>query len=62
MRAESPGFPLTFDVEGATVLLVGGGDDEDAARKQLVILFEAMGPADPRTVAARRRLSSLLFS
>jgi thioredoxin-like negative regulator of GroEL len=25
-------------------------------------LFEAMGPTDPRTIAARRRLSSLLFS
>ena len=36
--------------------------NDDAARKQLVILFDAMGPADPRTVAARRRLSSLLFS
>lgn len=36
--------------------------NEDAARKQLVILFEAMGPTDPRTIAARRRLSSLLFS
>jgi putative thioredoxin len=36
--------------------------NEDAARKQLVILFEAMGPTDPRTISARRRLSSLLFS
>jgi putative thioredoxin len=36
--------------------------NEDAARKHLVTLFEAMGPADPRTIAARRRLSSLLFS
>jgi len=36
--------------------------NEDAARKQLVTLFEAMGPADPRTVEARRKLSSLLFS
>jgi putative thioredoxin len=36
--------------------------NEDAARKQLVTLFEAMGPTDPRTIAARRRLSSLLFS
>jgi putative thioredoxin len=36
--------------------------NEDAARKQLVTLFEAMGPTDPRTLAARRRLSSLLFS
>jgi putative thioredoxin len=36
--------------------------NDQAARKQLVILFEAMGPADPRTIAARRRLSSILFS
>jgi putative thioredoxin len=36
--------------------------NDDAARKQLVTLFDAMGPTDPRTIAARRRLSSLLFS
>lgn len=36
--------------------------NEEAARKQLVTLFEAMGPADPRTLEARRKLSSLLFS
>ena len=36
--------------------------NDDAGRKHLVTLFEAMGPADPRTIAARRRLSSLLFS
>jgi putative thioredoxin len=36
--------------------------NEEAARKQLVKLFEAMGPTDPLTVAARRRLSSILFS
>jgi putative thioredoxin len=36
--------------------------NEDAARKQLVTLFEAMGPTDPRTIEARRKLSSLLFS
>jgi len=36
--------------------------NEDAARKQLVTLFEAMGPADPRTIEARRKLSGLLFS
>jgi putative thioredoxin len=38
------------------------GWNEEAARKQLVKLFEAMGPADPLTLSARRRLSSLLFS
>jgi len=36
--------------------------NEEAARKQLVKLFEAMGPTDPLTLAGRRRLSSLLFS
>jgi putative thioredoxin len=36
--------------------------NEDAARKQLVTLFEAMGPTDERTIAARRKLSSILFS
>jgi putative thioredoxin len=36
--------------------------NEEAARKQLVTLFEAMGPTDPRTVEARRKLSALLFS
>jgi len=36
--------------------------NDDGARKHLVTLFEAMGPADERTIAARRKLSSLLFS
>ncbi len=36
--------------------------NDDAARKQLVTLFEAMGPTDERTIAARRKLSSILFS
>ncbi len=36
--------------------------NEDAARKHLLTLFEAMGPNDPRTLAGRRRLSSILFS
>ena len=36
--------------------------NEQAGRKQLVKLFEAMGPTDPLTVSARRQLSSILFS
>jgi putative thioredoxin len=36
--------------------------NEEAGRKQLVTLFEAMGPTDPRTLEARRKLSGLLFS
>jgi putative thioredoxin len=36
--------------------------NEDGARKQLVKFFEAFGPADPLTIAARKRLSSIMFS
>jgi len=36
--------------------------NDGAARKQLLTLFEAMGPADPRTIDARRKLSAILFS
>jgi putative thioredoxin len=36
--------------------------NEQAARKQLVKFFEAMGHADPLTVATRKRLSSILFA
>ena len=36
--------------------------NEEAGRKQLVKFFEAMGPTDPLTLSARRRLSSILFS
>ena len=35
--------------------------NEEAARKQLLKFFEAWGLADPATLAARRKLSSLLF-
>jgi putative thioredoxin len=36
--------------------------NDDAARKHLVTFFEAMGPTDSRTIAARRQLSSILFA
>jgi putative thioredoxin len=36
--------------------------NEGAARKQLLTLFEALGPADPLVAQGRRRLSALLFS
>ncbi|KXO73539.1 thioredoxin [Brucella anthropi] len=36
--------------------------NEDGARKQLLQFFEAWGNADPATLGARRKLSSLLFS
>ena len=38
------------------------GWNDEAARMQLLKFFEAWGPTDPRTLEARRRLSSLLFS
>ncbi len=38
------------------------GWNEDAARLQLLKFFEAWGHADPATLAARRKLSALLFS
>jgi putative thioredoxin len=36
--------------------------NEEAARKQLVTLFEALGPTHELTIAGRRRLSSILFA
>jgi putative thioredoxin len=38
------------------------GWNEEAARKQLLQFFDAWGPMDPATVAARRKLSAVLFS
>jgi putative thioredoxin len=36
--------------------------EDDGARRQLLEFFEIWGPKDPATIAARRRLSSILFS
>lgn len=36
--------------------------EDEKARKQLLQFFEAWGPADPATIAGRRKLSSALFS
>ena len=36
--------------------------NDDGARRQLLLFFDAWGPMDPATLAARRKLSSLLFS
>jgi putative thioredoxin len=36
--------------------------NDDAARKQLLQLFDAWGPADLSTITGRQRLSSLLFA
>jgi putative thioredoxin len=44
------------------IIRVNRAWNEEAARRELVKFFEAMGPTDPLTLSARRRLSSLLFS
>lgn len=36
--------------------------NEEAARKQLVELFDAWGPKDPKTIEGRRRLAAILFA
>jgi putative thioredoxin len=36
--------------------------NEDAARKELIKIFEALGPANELTVKGRRGLSAILFS
>ena len=36
--------------------------EDDAARRELLQFFEVWGPKDPATIAARRRMSSILFS
>jgi len=36
--------------------------NDDAARKQLLLFFEAWGPTHELTLAGRRRLSSILFA
>jgi putative thioredoxin len=36
--------------------------NEEAARKKLLTVFDALGPAHPATIRGRRRLSSILFS
>lgn len=36
--------------------------EDDGARRELIGFFEVWGPKDPATLAARRKLSSILFS
>ncbi len=36
--------------------------NDEGARKQLIKIFEALGPADPLVMESRRKLSSILFS
>jgi putative thioredoxin len=47
------------------LLRIVGADrtwNDEAARKQLVKIFDALGPSHPLTLQSRRRLSSILFS
>lgn len=44
------------------IIAVDRAWQEDGARAQLLKFFEMAGPMDPFTVAARRKLSSILFS
>ena len=59
-------FGLNRRQDAIDQLLIGFKLDrewnEHAVRKQLLKLFEAMGPADPLTVAGRKKLSSMMFS
>lgn len=45
-----------------TIVKADRGWNDDGARAQLLKFFEAWGPMDDATLAARRKLSSLLFS
>ena len=36
--------------------------NDEAARKQLIKIFDALGPTDPLVMESRRKLSSILFS
>jgi putative thioredoxin len=36
--------------------------NEESARKELVTIFEALGPMDPLVITARKKLSGILFS
>lgn len=55
------------DVDGAIEQLletvrIDRAWDDAAGRKQLIKIFDTLGPTDPRTADARRRLSAVLFS
>ncbi len=45
-----------------TVMRKDRSHDDDGARRQLLEFFEVWGAKDPATIAARRKLSSILFS
>jgi len=45
-----------------TIIQADRAWNEEAARKQLLKIFEALGPTNELTVSARRQLSSILFS
>ncbi len=45
-----------------TIIQADRAWNEEAARKQLLKIFDALGPTNELTVSARRQLSSILFS
>lgn len=50
-------------IESLTSLIrTNRGWEDEKGRKQLLKYFEAWGPADPASIAGRKRLSSVLFS
>lgn len=54
-----------YDRAGAELVEIVRRDrtwNDDAARKQLLKMFDALGQTSPFTLAARRKLSSVLFS
>lgn len=60
------GLMATGDRDGAADLLLGAIErdrdwNENAARKRLLVLFEATGLEDPWVAMQRRRLSAILF-
>ncbi|MBI1364533.1 MAG: tetratricopeptide repeat protein [Alphaproteobacteria bacterium] len=77
VRADPADLSARFDLAGALVaagqmepaldelLEIISRDrawNDEAARKKLLTVFDALGPAHPLTVKGRRRLSSILFS
>ena len=56
------GLPEAAIDELLTIVRADRTWNDEGARKQLVRIFDALGPTSPLTVASRRRLSSILFS
>lgn len=61
------GLVATHKYEGAIdhlleIVRIDRAWNDEAGRKQLLKVFDTLGPTDPRTQDARRRLSAVLFS